>query len=384
MYNNPIFNAHKHGKISTHVNYEVRTAQDLAVVYTPGVAKVCEAIGNDVSLAADFTIKGNTVAVFSDGSAILGLGDLGPEAALPVMEGKAMLFKTLAGVNAFPICVNAKTVDEIVAVAKALQPTFGGFNLEDISAPRCFEIEERLQQELNVPVMHDDQHGTAVVSLAALFNALNIVEKPINSIRVVISGAGAAGTACAKLWLEAGVLPQNLIVCDRKGAIYEGREDLNSEKEKLASYTNTNKISGSLQQVLAGSDVFLGVSGPNLLTVNDLATMNSRSIVFGLSNPTPEFDPVAAWQVAEVVATGRSDFPNQVNNVLVFPGFFRGLLDSKAKKVTTQMKLNAAKAIASLVDEKELNPKYILPEALDSRVVPAVAGAVAEVGEEEV
>jgi len=350
----------------------------LAVVYTPGVAQVCKAIGEDKTKALDYTIKGNTVAVFSDGSAILGLGDLGPEAALPVMEGKAMLLKNLAGVNAFPICVKGKTVDEIVNIAKALESTFGGFNLEDISAPRCFEIEKRMQEELNVPVVHDDQHGIAVVVLAALYNALKIVNKKIDQIQVVISGAGAAGVATCNLMLEAGVKTKNIIVCDRKGAIFAGRDNLNSVKTELAKQTNLEKKQGKITEIIKKSDVFIGLSGPNLLSKQDLQKMNSEAIVFGLSNPTPEFDPTDLPEKVTVMATGRSDYPNQVNNVLVFPGFFKGLLESKANKVTTQMKLKAAVAIANLVSETKLSAEYILPRALDKKVPIAVAKAVVE------
>jgi malate dehydrogenase (oxaloacetate-decarboxylating) len=377
-----IMKAHSGGKIETKSKLLVENDQDLAVVYTPGVAKVCEEIAKNPKSVFELTIKKNTVAVFSDGSAVLGLGDLGPEAAIPVMEGKAMLFKSLAGVDAFPICVRAKTVEEIVNIAKAIEPVFGGFNLEDISAPRCFEIEERLSNELNIPVIHDDQHGTAVVTLAALYNALRVVNKEIQDIKIVVSGAGAAGIACSKLFLEAGIKSQNMIVCDRHGAIFEDREGLNPEKIKLSKITNQNKIKGDLKKVLAGSDVFLGLSGPNLLTKEDLVKMNSNSIVFGLSNPTPEFDPVEAKIVAAVVATGRSDFPNQVNNVLVFPGMFRGLLDAKINKMSTKIKLTAAKAIANLVSDSELNHEYILPKALDKRVPKAVAKAIIDLAKE--
>ncbi len=376
MNQDKVFQAHRNGKISTKINYQVNSDEDLAIVYTPGVAKVCKAIGEDKAKAREYTIKGNTVAVLSDGSAILGLGDLGPEAAMPVMEGKAMLFKLLADVNAFPICISGRTVEEIVTTVKALAPTFGGFNLEDISAPRCFEIERRLHEELDLPVIHDDQHGTAVVVLAALSNALKITNKKIRDTKIIISGAGAAGVATSKLFLEAGAKSENIIVCDRKGAVYEGREGQNIIKEDLARITNSSKTQGSLQQVLAGSDVFIGLSGPNLLSKEDLETMNSEAIVFGLSNPTPEFDPDNLPNNISVMATGRSDYPNQVNNVLVFPGFFRGLLDSGAKRVTIKMKLRAAEAIAGIISNQELNPKNILPKALDKRVVTAVARAI--------
>jgi malate dehydrogenase (oxaloacetate-decarboxylating) len=372
-----IFEIHKGGKISTQVNYEVKTDLDLAKVYTPSVAKVCQAIGEDIEKAKEYTIKSNTVAVFSDGSAILGLGDLGPEAALPVMEGKAMLFKELAGINAFPICVKAKTVDEIVSIAKALEPTFAGFNLEDISAPRCFEIEKRLNEELDVPVMHDDQHGTAVVVLAGLYNSLKVTKQKIEEIKVVFSGSGAAGIATAKLFLLAGVLPQNLVLCDKQGAIYKNREGLSQVKQEIAEITNTNQIQGTLKEVLTGANVFVGLSGPNLLDYQDLQKMANNSILFGLSNPIPEFDPEKIPNNIAVMATGRSDYPNQINNVLVFPGFFKGLFDIKAKKVTTDMKLAAARAISEMILDSDLNNKNILPKALDKRVVEAVAKAVA-------
>lgn len=370
-----VFEAHQGGKIEIKSKFEVNSKDDLAIVYTPGVAKVCEEIAAHPEKVHELTIKKNTIAVFSDGSAILGLGDLGPEAALPVMEGKAMLFKALANVDAFPICVNGKTVDEIVAVAKALEPTFGGFNLEDISAPRCFEIERKLQEQVNVPVFHDDQHGTAVVTLAALYNSLRLTGKKISEIKVVVSGAGAAGIACSKIFLSAGV--KNLIICDRAGAIYEGRkEGMNSAKEEFAKISNPNHEKGSLNDVLKGADLFMGLSGPNLIDVNDLKNMAKDPIVFAMSNPVPEIDPNIASPHVAVMATGRSDFPNQINNVLCFPGFFRGLLDSRAKKVNEEMKLAAAKAIANLITDSELNKEYIIPDALDKRVASVVAEAV--------
>ena len=372
-----VFEVHRGGKISTKVNYKVETDQDLALVYTPGVAKVCEAIAKDPQMAKEYTIKSNTVAVFSDGSAVLGLGDIGPEAALPVMEGKAMLFKDLAGVNAFPICVRAKTVDEIVAIAKALEPTFAGFNLEDISAPRCFEIEQRLQDELNVPVIHDDQHGTAVVVLAGLYNSLKITKQKISEIKVVVSGSGAAGVATTKLLLKAGVTAKNIVVCDRNGAIYENRENLNSIKIELAKITNQNHQKGSLLEVLTDSNVFIGLSGPNLLSKKDLEKMSKNAIIFGLSNPVPEFDPQDLPNNISVMATGRSDYPNQINNVLVFPGFFKGLFRAKITKVTDEMKLKAAMAISQMISNQDLTATNILPKALDRKVVAAVAKAVA-------
>ncbi len=376
-----VLEAHQGGKIEINSKQSVKDKEDLAIVYTPGVAKVCQEIAEKPDKVNDLTIKKNTIAVFSDGSAILGLGDLGPEAALPVMEGKAMLFKALADVDAFPICIKGKSIDHIIEVAKAIEPTFGGFNLEDISAPRCFEIEKRLQEEVNVPVFHDDQHGTAVVTLAALYNSLRLTGKRIEDIKVVVAGAGAAGIACSKIFINAGV--GNIIVCDRKGAIYEGRsEGMNPIKEELSKISNKNRETGSLSNVLIGADLFMGLSGPNLITVNDLKQMAKDPIIFAMSNPEPEIDPQIASPYVSVMATGRSDFPNQINNVLCFPGFFRGLLDAKAKKVTEKMKIEAAKAIADLISENELNKDYIIPDALDKRVAPAVANAVKKTVEE--
>ncbi len=373
-----VFKVHQGGKIEIKSKFEVKTKDDLALVYTPGVALVCEEIARNPAKVFDLTIKKNTIAVFTDGSAILGLGDLGPEAALPVMEGKAMLFKALANVDAFPICIKGKTVDEIVNIAQALEPTFGGFNLEDISAPRCFEIEKKLQELVNVPVFHDDQHGTAVVTLAALYNSLRLTGKKIDQIKVVVSGSGAAGIACSKIFLSAGV--KNLIICDRIGAIYAGRsEGMNSAKEEFALISNPNHEKGSLKEALVGADLFMGLSGPNLIDLNDIKKMAAEPIIFAMSNPIPEIDPEIATPNVAVMATGRSDFPNQINNVLCFPGFFRGLLDSKAKKVTEDMKLAAAKAIASLISDKELSKEYIIPDALDERVAPAVANAIKQV-----
>lgn len=373
-----VFEAHKGGKIEITSKLNVLTKEDLAIVYTPGVAKVCEEIAQHPEKVRELTIKKNTIAVFTDGTAILGLGDLGPEAALPVMEGKAMLFKALANVDAFPICVKAKTVDEIVSIAKAIEPSFGGFNLEDISAPRCFEIERKLQEQVDVPVFHDDQHGTAVVTLAALYNSLRLTGKKIGEIKVVVSGAGAAGIACSKIFMAAGV--KNLIICDRAGAIYEGRtEGMNPAKDEFAKISNPNKEKGSVHDVIKGADLFMGLSGPNLLDVSDIKNMAPEPIVFAMSNPTPEIDPELAHPYVAVMATGRSDFPNQINNVLCFPGFFRGLLDSKAKKVSEDMKLAAAKAIAGLITDAELNREFIIPDALDPRVAPAVAKAVMNV-----
>lgn len=370
-----VLELHKGGKMEIKSKIPVRDKVDLSMVYTPWVGKVCEEIAKDPSKVRELTIKKNTVVVFSDGSAVLGLGDLGPEAAIPVMEGKCILFKNLAQVDAFPLCIRGKTVEEIVAIAKAVEPVFGGFNLEDISAPRCFEIERLLQEQVNVPVFHDDQHGTAVVSLAALLNALKLLDKKIGEIKIVVSGAGASATAVSKIIMNAGA--KNLILCDRAGAIYEGRtENMNSSKEEIARISNPNREKGTLKEVLKGADVFIGLSGPDLLKAEELQVMAKDPIVFAMSNPTPEVDPVEAKKYVAVLATGRSDFPNQINNVLCFPGFFRGLLDSKATKVTEDMKVKAAHAIASLVKPEELAPDYVIPNALDPRVAPVVAEAV--------
>ncbi len=370
-----IFALHEGGKITVNSKITELTYDDLAKVYTPGVAKVCQAIAHDPSLSHKYTIRKNTVAVLSNGTAVLGLGNIGPLAAMPVMEGKAMLFKMLAGVDAFPICIDAHTVDEVIAIAKALEPTFGGFNLEDISAPSCFEIERRLQEAVQVPVFHDDQHGTAVVTLAALINSLKLVGKQAQNVCVVVSGAGAAAIACSKIFIQAGI--GDIILCDRHGAIYAGRtENMNASKEEIALISNKNKFQGTLQEALRGADVFMGLSGPNLLTRANILTMADRAIVFAMSNPVPEIDPHSIQDVAAVIATGRSDFPNQINNVLCFPGFFRGLLDGGAKRVEEGMKVAAAEAIASLVSGFELRADYIIPAALDPRVAPAVAEAV--------
>jgi malate dehydrogenase (oxaloacetate-decarboxylating) len=372
-----IFRMHEAGKISVDSKFPLKSRDELSMAYTPGVAKVCEAIHASKELAHRYTIKRNTVAVVSDGTAVLGLGDIGPEAAMPVMEGKAMLFKEFAGVDAFPICLATKDTDEIVRTVKALAPTFGGINLEDISAPRCFEIEERLKAELDIPVFHDDQHGTAVVVLAALFNALRIVNKPIGSIRVVVSGVGAAGVACAKMMMRAGVT--QIIGCDRTCAVYSGRvENMNVAKTWFAEHTNVKGFRGSLKEALVGADVFLGLSGPGLITREDVRSMAKDAIVFALANPTPEIMPEEARDHARVIATGRSDYPNQINNVLCFPGLFRGLLDVGATTVNEEMKLAAARAIADIGAE-ELGPEHVIPSVFDRRVAPAVARAVGDV-----
>jgi malate dehydrogenase (oxaloacetate-decarboxylating) len=376
---NKIFENHLGGKLTVETKMKIKTQEDLSIAYTPGVAEVCSSIAENKDLAKKYTIKKNTVAVVSDGSAVLGLGNIGPEGAMPVMEGKCMLLKDLAGVDAFPICLNTQDTEEIINIVKALEPTFGGINLEDISAPRCFEIEDRLKNEMNIPIFHDDQHGTAIVSLAALYNSLKLVKKNISEVKVVISGAGAAGVACAKLFLSAGVSEDKLILCDRLGAIFEGREEnMNSSKESLAKITNRNFIKGSLKETVESADVFLGVSGPNILDREDILKMNTNPIVFAISNPIPEVDPEKIKDIASIIATGRSDLPNQINNVLCFPGLFRGLLDSGIPQVDERIKLKVAETIADLVGT-DLNREYILPKPLDSRVSTAVAEALTKV-----
>lgn len=369
------FLAHLGGKIEIQTKMPIKNRDDLSRVYTPGVARVCMAIHENKNKAYSLTIKRNMVAVVSDGTAVLGLGDIGPEAAMPVMEGKAMLFKQLAGVDAFPLCLETKDVDEIVRTIKAISPAFGGINLEDISSPRCFEIEERLRNELNIPVFHDDQHGTAVVMLAGLLNALKLVKKSIDAIRVVIVGVGAAGVACCKMLLAAGV--QDLIAVDRQGAIVSGVGSYtNPMWNWLAEHSNPNRRMGSLTQVIEGADVFIGVSGPGVLKVEDIQKMANDPIVFAMANPEPEIDPDLAAPVVRVLATGRSDYPNQINNVLVFPGIFRGALDCQARTVNEEMKLAAARAIASVVKEEELNEQYIIPSIFNEKVVRYVRNAV--------
>jgi malate dehydrogenase (oxaloacetate-decarboxylating) len=356
------------------VNISVKNRDDLSKVYTPGVARVCMAIHENKSKAYSLTIKRNTVAVVSDGTAVLGLGDIGPEAAMPVMEGKAMLFKQLAGVDAFPLCLDIKDTEEIIRTIKAIAPTFGGINLEDISSPRCFEIEERLREELNIPVFHDDQHGTAVVMLAGLFNALKVIGKSIDSIRVVVVGVGAAGVACCKMLIAAGV--QDLIAVDRSGAIVKGITYENPMWNWLAEHSNPTGRTGLLSEVIVGADVFVGVSGPGVLKVEDIQNMAADPIVFAMANPEPEIDPELAEPFVRVLATGRSDYPNQINNVLVFPGIFRGALDCQAKTINEEMKLAAARAIASVVTEDELNEQYIIPSIFNEKVVQYVRNEV--------
>ncbi len=376
------FLMHLGGKIEIHNKSQLKTRDDLAMAYTPGVARVCNAIHDDREKAFRYTIKRNTVAVVSDGTAVLGLGDIGPEAAMPVMEGKAMLFKEFAGVDAFPICLDTKDTDEIIAVVKAIAPTFGGINLEDISAPRCFEIEDQLKAALDIPVFHDDQHGTAVVALAALINALKLTGKRMENLRVLICGLGASGIAVAKIMLGAGVRGENMIGVDRRGALYVGREDyangtINSVKRSFAEMTNGERRAGAVTDVIEGMDLFVGLSGAGVLPASALAKMNPDPIVFAMANPDPEVTPEDAAKYVRILATGRSDYPNQINNVLCFPGMFRGAMDVRASRITEGMKYAAAKAIASIVSDDELTEDYIIPSVFNREVVHAVASAVA-------
>ncbi|MDQ1914896.1 NAD-dependent malic enzyme [Paenibacillus sp. GD4] len=370
------FLVHLGGKIEIASKIPVKNRDDLSRVYTPGVAKVCTAIAEQPSKAYSLTIKRNTIAVVSDGTAVLGLGDIGPLAAMPVMEGKAMLFKEFAGVDAFPICLDTKDPDEIVRMVKAMAPAFGGINLEDISSPRCFEIEERLKRELDIPVFHDDQHGTAVVLLAGLLNALKITGKQMSDIKVVVNGIGAAGIACSKMLLAAGV--RNLIGVDRDGAIHREAHYNNPHWTEFARMTNPNLETGSLSEVIRNADVFIGVSAPNILKVEDVRSMAKDPIVFAMANPIPEIDPELAKPYVRVMATGRSDKPNQINNVLCFPGIFRGALDCRASEINEAMKLAAAQAIASVVTDEELNETYIIPSVFNLKVVEKVREAVIE------
>jgi malate dehydrogenase (oxaloacetate-decarboxylating) len=371
------FLMHLGGKIEIKGKIPVKTRDDLSMAYTPGVARVCMAIHHDPEKAYTLTVKQNSVAVVTDGTAVLGLGDIGPNGAQPVMEGKALIFKEFAGVDAWPLCLATKDVDEIVTIVKAISPGFGGINLEDISAPRCFEIEERLQKALDIPVFHDDQHGTAVVVLAALINALKVVKKRLPDVRIVITGAGASGIATAKLLMKEGA--KHIVGCDRAGAIYAGRtENMNSMKEWFAKHTNPRKIRGTAGEALVDADVFIGLSGPGVVSLKDIKAMNRDAIVFAMANPVPEIQPEEAGPFVRVMATGRSDYPNQINNSCCFPGFFRGMLDVRAKRVNDQMKLAAAHALASIVAKSELSDEYITPSMFDARVVPAVAAAVAE------
>ncbi|MGH2952803.1 MAG: NAD-dependent malic enzyme [Solirubrobacterales bacterium] len=372
---------HRGGKIEQHNRFPLKTRDDLSMAYTPGVARVCQEIAADRAKAFEFTIKRNTVAVVSDGSAVLGLGDIGPEAAMPVMEGKAMLFKEFGSVDAFPICLDTRAPERIVEAVKLIAPTFGGINLEDISAPRCFEIEERLKDELDIPVFHDDQHGTAVVTMAALFNALKIVGKPIEELRVLVLGLGAAGVAVTKMMLASGVT--NVIGCDRRGAVSTERDDYASEemtetKRWYAENSNPEGRQGPPADVIEGCDLFIGVSGPGLIEADALERMADDAIVFAMANPNPEVMPEAAAPHVRIMATGRSDYPNQINNVLCFPGIFRGALDAGAPRITEEMKLAAAKGIAGVVSDEDLNEDYIIPSVFDRDVSPAVAEAVVE------
>ena len=363
------------GKIEVVARAKVDSREALSLAYTPGVAQPCLEIQKDINKSFTLTRRWNTVAVVTDGTAVLGLGDIGPEAGMPVMEGKCVLFKEFGGVDAIPLCVRSKDVDDIVNTVALLAGSFGGVNLEDISAPRCFEIEEKLKQRCDIPIFHDDQHGTAVIVMAALKNALRLTGRKLENIKVVTSGAGAAGTAVVKLLAGSGV--KNIIMCDRTGAIYAGRPGLNAAKAEIAAITNPKREQGSLAEVIRGADVFIGVSAPGLLTQDMVRSMNKDAIIFACANPVPEILPDAAKAAgAAVVSTGRSDYPNQVNNVLAFPGIFRGALDARASDINEAMKLAAAEAIASLVSDEELNADYILPLAFDPRVKEAVAAAV--------
>lgn len=365
------------GKISTEPKCEVKTREDLALAYTPGVAEPCKVIHEDVKEAYTYTLKQNTIAVVSDGSAVLGLGNIGPEAAMPVMEGKCALFKAFGGVNAFPICLNTQDTDEIVETVKRLEPTFGGINLEDISAPRCFEIERRLKETMNIPVFHDDQHGTAIIVLAGTINALKLTGKKKEDCRVVVNGSGAAGIAIAKLMLLYGF--RHLILCDSKGIVSKDRTGLNWIKKEMLEVTNEDNQSGTLADALVGADIFIGVSAPGIVTEEMVRSMNKDAVIFAMANPVPEIMPDLAKKAgARVIGTGRSDFPNQVNNVLVFPGIFKGALEGKARQITEDMKLTAARALASLVSDEELSEDFILPEAFDPRVADVVSEAVRE------
>jgi malate dehydrogenase (oxaloacetate-decarboxylating) len=370
------FNLHRGGKISIVSRIPLKSVSDLAMAYTPGVGRICKAIAQNPEEVYNLTIKQNTVAIVTDGSAVLGLGNLGPLAALPVMEGKAMLFKEFAGLDAFPICLDTQDTDEIVRAVKNIAPVFGGVNLEDIAAPRCFEIEKRLRAELNIPIFHDDQHGTAIVTLAALFNALKLVQKSLADIRIVINGAGAAGIAIARLLVKAGA--ETILMCDSKGIISTNRSDLNAEKLEFAV-----KAQGTLAGAVQGADVFIGVSAPGVLTPEMVEGMTKDAIVFAMANPIPEIQPELVPKNVTIMATGRSDYPNQINNVLAFPGVFRGALDCRARTITNNMCLQAANAIASLVKPTDLNREHIIPSVFDQRVASAVAAAVQQAAREE-
>lgn len=371
----------KKGKLEVISKISVNTREDLSIAYTPGVAEPCIEISKDKDKVYDYTIKSNTVAIVSNGTAVLGLGNIGAEASIPVMEGKALLFKEFAGVDAFPICIDSEDPEEIIKTVKLICPVFGGINLEDIKAPECFYIEETLKRELNIPVFHDDQHGTAVVVLSGLYNALKLTKKNIKDVKIIINGAGSAGIAICKLLLKAGA--ENIIMCDKKGAIYDGGNCLFESHEEIAKVTNKNKESGSLKEVLVRADVFIGVSGPNMINSEDVKTMNSDAIIFAMANPTPEIMPdEAKLGGARVIATGRSDFANQINNVLVFPGIFKGALTVRATEINDEMKLAAARALANLIPEEELNEENIIPNALDKRVSGKVAEEVMRIARE--
>jgi malate dehydrogenase (oxaloacetate-decarboxylating) len=370
----PVFDLHRGGKMAVQSTVPLSTREDLSLAYTPGVARVCEAIAADSTLAAEYTWAGHVVAVVTDGSAVLGLGNIGPHAAMPVMEGKAVLFKQFGGVDAVPICLATQDTEEIIQIVTALAPSFGGINLEDIAAPRCFEIERRLDETLSIPVFHDDQHGTAIVVLAALRNAAQLLDRKLDELRVVVSGAGAAGVAVARMLLAGGA--SDIVVVDSRGVLHDGRDDMNGEKSALTSLTNPRGVSGGIAEALHGADVLIGVSG-GTIPESALAGMVPGGAIFALANPTPEVHPSIAARYAAVVATGRSDFPNQINNVLAFPGVFRGALDARATRITEAMKIAAADAIAAVVADN-LTPDAIVPSPLDPRVAPAVAAAVAD------
>lgn len=372
-----VFLMHLGGKIHIQNKVPVNTRNALSMAYTPGVARVCDAIAEDPAKVWTLTIKSNSVAVVTDGSAVLGLGNIGPKAAMPVMEGKAMLFKEFANVDAYPICLDTQDVEQIIQTVKNIAPGFGGINLEDISAPRCVEIEQRLRDELDIPVFHDDQHGTATVVTAAMINSLKLVNKKFTDIKMVISGAGAAGYACTRMLQNMGM--KNIIVCDRAGSIYQGRtQHMNPLKDWFAQNTNPEKLKGSIAKVMEGADVFLGVSGPGIIRPVDLKKMGKDPIVFALANPTPEIMPEKAEKYVRIMATGRSDYPNQINNVLAFPGIFRGALDVRATDINDEMALAAAKAIAGIITENELSEEYIIPSVFNRQVAKAVADVVAE------
>jgi len=371
----------KKGKISIASKVKVETKDDLSLAYTPGVAEPCKKIHEDEENVYKYTSKGNLVAVVTDGTAVLGLGDIGPMAGLPVMEGKSILFKEFADVDAFPICVDSKDVDEIVNVVRLIAPTFGGINLEDIGAPRCFEVEAKLKKLIDIPVFHDDQHGTAIVVLAGVINALKVVDKKLEDLKVVVNGAGAAGTAIAKLLLSSGV--KNLIACDKVGILYRGMEEIDDAKTALTQITNPDNIKGSLSDALVGADLFVGVSAPGILKPEMVRTMNRDAIIFAMANPTPEIMPDEAKEAgARVIGTGRSDFPNQINNVLAFPGIFRGALDVRAREINEEMKIAAAYAIANYIKEEDLNENNVIPSALDKGVAIKVAEAISKAARE--